>query len=399
MNTKSKIIQAVSFVLVFALASSAGSAKAWKMPKMFSLDNTWPFRDKDKPQEGTPTRMVGAWTDTVMTQAGQKPQRGFGGRIMFYEQEGTKPILVDGQLVVYAFDETGRDPTDNKPTRRYVFPIETMPSHMSKSELGASYSFWLPWDEAGGPKTEVSLICRFEPKGGAVVTGEQTKHLLPGPVVNAVANSGPPKPPKVPEGVPSKPPRQTLEEMQTNRNGEQQAQQISYHAPAGGHAAAVANAVVQAGATPERRMTASTIQLPQNYQLPDTATLNAAMQMSRQMPANASPVQHVAPPTMNQPMGTSQPYTGTQLQQQHFPTNPPAMFPGMQAVAQSPVGSNPAFGQIQQQVYQQPVTQQPMIQPPTARAPQAPMQSWPQAPNLGGAAAAALNSPASVQYR
>ena len=41
-----------------------------------------------------------------MTQPGAKPQRGFGGRIMFYESEDKKPILVDGQLVVYAFDET-----------------------------------------------------------------------------------------------------------------------------------------------------------------------------------------------------------------------------------------------------------------------------------------------------
>ena len=53
---------------------------------------------------------------------------------------------------------------------------------MSKNKLGASYSFFLPWDEAGGPKTEVSLICRFEPKDGPVVTSEQTRQLLPGSI-------------------------------------------------------------------------------------------------------------------------------------------------------------------------------------------------------------------------
>src|SRR3954452_7753061 len=199
MNITSKTMKAICFALAFALVSRAGSAQAWTMPKMFSLDNTWPFRDKDKPQQGTPVRMVGAWTETVMTQPGQKPQRGFGGRVMFYDKEGKKPILVDGQLVVYAFDEAGRDPADNKPTRRYVFPADQMPIHMSKSEIGASYSFWLPWDEAGGPNCEVSLICRFEPKGGAVVTGEQTKHLLAGPVTSAITSAGPRKPPKVPE--------------------------------------------------------------------------------------------------------------------------------------------------------------------------------------------------------
>src|SRR5436190_19267984 len=248
MNTISKCMKAIRVALVLALTLSAGSAHAWTTPKIFRLDNTWPFRDKDKPQEGIPVRMVGAWTDTVMSQPGQKSQRGFGGRLMFYDKDGKKPILVDGQLVVYAFDEAGRDPTDNKPTRRYVFPADQIPVHMSKSEIGASYSFWLPWDEAGGPKTEVSLICRFEPKGGAVVTGEQTKHLLAGPELPAKAMAGANKPPKVPEGVPSKAPRQTLEEIQATRALGHQAQQISYDAPVSGNQpGALMNATMQTG--------------------------------------------------------------------------------------------------------------------------------------------------------
>src|ERR1041385_7667953 len=113
MNKNTIIVRANSFALVVAMLCTVGCT-SWKAPKMFSLDNTWPFRDKDKPQEGTPVRMVGTWTDTVLSQPGQKPQRGFGGRIIFYDKEGKKPILVDGQLVVYAFDEAGRDQTDNK---------------------------------------------------------------------------------------------------------------------------------------------------------------------------------------------------------------------------------------------------------------------------------------------
>jgi hypothetical protein len=400
MNTKSKTMKAICFALVFSLASSAGSARAWKMPRMFSLDNTWPFRDKEKPQEGTPVRMVGTWTDTVMTQSGQKPQRGFGGRILFYDKEGKNPILVDGQLVVYAFDETNRQATDNKPTRRYVFPADQMSIHMSKCDMGVSYSFWLPWDEAGGPKTEVSLICRFEPKGGAVVTGEQTKHLLPGTAALTGSTAGAPKPPKVPEGVSSKPPRETLEDMRAKRNAEQQAQLTSFDAPAtGGQQATVANASLQVGATPERRLSAATIALPQNYQLPDTAALNAAMQAAGyQQPAGPSRTYNTGVPgAMNQQIGAAQSYMGSQMPQQQLPAHQPAMFPGVQAVAQMPVGSNPAVGQIQQQAYQQPVVQQPMMQPPI-RQPQPMMQNWPQAMNQTGATPM-VNSPAAVQYR
>ena len=60
-------------ILVAAFVGSIGCAKmSWKPSKMFSLDNTWPFHDKDAPQEGTPTRMAATWTDTVMTQPGQE---------------------------------------------------------------------------------------------------------------------------------------------------------------------------------------------------------------------------------------------------------------------------------------------------------------------------------------
>lgn len=394
-------MKAVCYALVFALASSAGSAQAWSMPKMFSLDNTWPFRDKDKPQQGTPTRLAGTWTDTVMTQAGQRPQRGFGGRVLFYDKEGKKPILVDGQLVVYAFDETNRQPTDNKPTRRYVFPADQMPIHMSKCDMGASYSFWLPWDEAGGPQTTVSLICRFEPKGGAVVTGEQSKLNLPGTIAPRSATAGSPKPPKVPEGVSSKPPRQTLEDIRAKQIADQQAQLTSFEAPAaGGQPGVVLNGALPIGATADRHLSASTIMLPQNYQLPDTAALNAAMQQAgyqpaaKQMPLNSAQMQQ---PMTNQAMNGAQPYMGTQLPaQQHPPAPQPAMYPGVQAYATSPVQSNQPVGQIQQQSYQQPITQPPMSQPPPIRPQQAALPIWTQTPT---GQTATLNSPATVQYR
>ncbi len=386
---------------------------------MFRLDSTWPFRDKNKPQEGTPVRMVGAWTDTVMTQPGQKPQRGFGGRVMFYDKEGKKPILVDGQLVVYAFDEAGRDPTDNKPTRRYVFPPDQVPIHMSVSELGASYSFWLPWDEAGGPKTEVSLICRFEPKEGGVVTGEQTKHLLPGPAPVATA-AGNKKGPSVPEGVPARPPRQTLEDVRAQREAELQAKLTSFDAPAAGmQTGAIGNGAPQTGTTPVRHMTAATIALPQNYQLPDAAAVNSAAQPSGYQPGafpmpqqlqilpNAMPAQMQATPMhgynantaagMNQQMGAAQAYAGMPAQQQPMAAAPPMTYPGVQAYGQMPAGPA-AAGQIQQQAYFQPIAPPPVTQPPAMRQPLLGPQNWPPQPNqtMGNTA---INFPAQVQYR
>ena len=83
----------------------------------------WPFGD----ETGKPDRVIALWTDTVLTRGGTPPVRGFGGRLMFYEGKKESPCKVDGVLVVYAFDENGRDanmpaPTENTSSRRNSFP-------------------------------------------------------------------------------------------------------------------------------------------------------------------------------------------------------------------------------------------------------------------------------------
>lgn len=255
-----------AFVLIIATVAVVG-VPGCSVPKAADFKpSKLLFWNDDEPEKGIPIRMVGTWTDTVMSTAGQKSQRGFGGRIHFYGKKEDKPIVVDGQLVVYAFDETNRAVTDNKPTRRYVFPADQLPLRMSISEIGASYSFFLPWDEAGGPQTEVSLICRFEPKGGAVIASEQTKHVLPGTVTpTGTATAG--KPPALPEGVPHRPAQPTLESIQQGRMLDHSVQQTSYSGPVASGEVAAGFASAQP-LMPAERMTTTSIPLPQHYRMP-----------------------------------------------------------------------------------------------------------------------------------
>jgi hypothetical protein len=314
----------------FCVAGSAGCAiEDFKPSKLFSLEDTWPFGDDL--EEGTPTRVVGAWTDTVMTKQGQAAQRGFGGRLAFYDGKTEKSIIVDGELVIYAFDETNRVPTDTKPTRRYVFPADQLPLRMSESELGATYSFWLPWDEAGGPQTEVSLICRFQPKSGQIVVSEQTKHRLPGAVPVAGANQLP-QAPALPEGVPSRPARPTLESMRAQQATANGTQLASFESPAEPQAFDAAAAAMQ----PARQMTVSSIALPDNFQLRDSgaATQNVAGQLNPSPQSLASPatMQMQQPATggafaqAQQPLLQQQPQYQQPYQQQ--PYQPAAVQPG-----------------------------------------------------------------------
>ncbi|HEY3395331.1 MAG TPA: hypothetical protein VGK58_21700 [Lacipirellulaceae bacterium] len=346
------------FAIFTAGCSVPKKASDLKPSKLFSLE------DEDEPEEGIPVRMEGTWTDTVLNQPGQKPQRGFGGRLIFYGRDDHKPILVDGQLVVYAFDETGREPTDNRPTRRYVFPADQLPLRMSKSEIGASYSFWLPWDEAGGPQTEVSLICRFEPKGGAVVVSEQTKHLLPGsiPANGEVARRAAPK---LPEGVPSRPAQPTLESIQRS-NAANSGVQLAGYESAVEQTPRVTSIEVgsSGGATAERRMTTTSIPLPQGYRLPvGSARVQSA--------APANPIQPAVTP--QSPIHVPAPAVTNPAQAQVFQSARVGQFPPQQLIKPTvatptvhlPTSQGFGFAAINNQQAQVPQTSLPQVAPRT----------------------------------
>ena len=352
-------IAAFSLFAIFAGGCSVPKkASDLKPSKLFSL------KDEDEPEEGIPVRMEGTWTDTVLNQAGQKPQRGFGGRLIFYGRDDHEPILVDGQLVVYAFDEMGREPTDNRPTRRYVFPADQLPLRMSKSEIGASYSFWLPWDEAGGPQTEVSLICRFEPKGGAVVVSEQTKHLLPGslPVNGEVARRAAPK---LPEGVPSRPAQPTLESVQRS-NASNSAVQLAGYESAVEPTPRMTSIEPGSpgGQTAERRMTTTSIPLPQNYRLPVRSA-------RAQSAAPANPIQPIVTPQA--PIQVPAPAVTTPAQPQVYQSARVGHFPPQQLIKPTvatptvhlPTSQGFGFAAINNQPAQSPQTLLPQVAPRT----------------------------------
>ncbi len=133
-------------------------------------------------QEGPvlPDRILVVWSDTVLHQPGEPGLRGFGGRLLFYLGDRKDPVEVDGGLAVYVFDADKVDPHSPAPERKFVFSADQFASHMSHSELGRSYSVWLPWDEVGGPSRRLSIVTRFEGRHGGVVISQPTLKLLPG---------------------------------------------------------------------------------------------------------------------------------------------------------------------------------------------------------------------------
>jgi hypothetical protein len=168
------------FLILVAIVLSCSGCKTLTPP---AWTKGWLVEDQPQLVESKyakPARLVVVWSPAVLNSPGQKPTRGFGGRIYFYDAHN-KAVPVEGQLVVYGYDDTSPRRDSKSPDRKFAFTPEQFTEHYSPTELGASYSVWVPWDEVGGPQAEISLVPIFTATSGQLVMGQSSKNLLPGP--------------------------------------------------------------------------------------------------------------------------------------------------------------------------------------------------------------------------
>lgn len=181
--------------LLFVIAPMAGCS-TWS--KDWSKHLPWSSEARLKKSKfETPARMIAIWTPDVLSQTGKPPTRGFGGRLYFYN-DLSQAIPVEGQLMVYAFDDAEDIHTRGEPDRKYAFTPEQFTAHYSKSDLGASYSVWIPWDTVGGEPKNISLVPIFTSSNGQIVTGQQAKAILPGRKQEEAESLDPPAVSRIP---------------------------------------------------------------------------------------------------------------------------------------------------------------------------------------------------------
>ncbi|TWT56174.1 hypothetical protein [Allorhodopirellula solitaria] len=157
-----------------------GAPVAEKPSKSFLERMPW-SKSKDGMPEPypNPVKLAATWTPDTLTQVGRIPTRGFGARVFFYDEK-SRPVPVEGTLTVHAFDEKKKPEANAPEVKRYEFTPEQFTQHFSKSDLGASYSVWIPWDAVGGEQTRISLVASFRTPEGVTVQGTPTTVLLPG---------------------------------------------------------------------------------------------------------------------------------------------------------------------------------------------------------------------------
>lgn len=283
-------------ISVGALALSVGAAccglsgcAVWKKPAFPLIAKTG--KDAKRPEPMQPAKLVALWSDSVYYQQGGAPTRGLGGRIYFYDKVDDT-IAVDGELIVYAFEDEGQDGQPSKePVKKFIFKQSELAEHYSPSEFGPSYSFWLPWDSDLADNKAVSVVPVFKDASGQIVMGQHARHRLPGAddAERAAQDA---------ETLP--PPLAKYDEPTTPKLGRQV---TSIHLPEG-TAAKLAQSAPQTSSTAAASSvvtpTATASMVP-GTSLPAGSVATAAQPMNAVQPtayqAPAAPVGHVSPAT------------------------------------------------------------------------------------------------------
>jgi hypothetical protein len=168
----------ISLILVSILLAGCTTTK-------YAMSGSWPFIEAQPAvdEDATPTRIVAIWSHDMVRTVGEKPTQGFIGRLFFYDRKN-RPTTVEGQLAIFAFDDSDMDKPgwepNNKPDKKFIFTEEQLPDHLGTSKIGESYSIWIPWQQLGETQKTVSLIPVLTDDDGLRVAGPPTKHVLPG---------------------------------------------------------------------------------------------------------------------------------------------------------------------------------------------------------------------------
>ena len=133
-----------------------------------------------------PVRMAILWKETVLQSQSKNAKRGFVGRIYFYNSND-ELVQVDGELNVYMYDDTTNSQGEI-PDRKFVFPADKFHTHYNPSEIGHSYSIWVPCANYGDVRKSISLVPKFTSRNNRFIMAKATRLTLSGRSRTAEAN-------------------------------------------------------------------------------------------------------------------------------------------------------------------------------------------------------------------
>src|SRR5262249_50124870 len=110
-------------------------------------------------------RIIGMWQPSEGMWEG-RTTRGFSGQIMFFGINSDAPAKVNGEVVIYVFDDQGQAEEQAKPIHEFKFPADSWNALLADGPLGATYGVFVPYTRPGIHSANCTLRVRYTPASG-----------------------------------------------------------------------------------------------------------------------------------------------------------------------------------------------------------------------------------------
>ena len=137
-----------------------------------------PWAKEEKP--AAVNHILAVWTEAVHSQSGQAAQRGFGGRLIFFDA-AEQPLEVKGKLTIFVFDDqTGNVQETPRPNTSLSFRPKYCPNTSANLIWGHPIAFGFRWPRPVRRPSIFSLVAKFESDQGETVLSSLTKKVMVG---------------------------------------------------------------------------------------------------------------------------------------------------------------------------------------------------------------------------
>ena len=139
---------------------------------------------KDRMQSATArnpvTQVICIWQPSEGRDSNGMPCRGFAGQILFLAGRNSLPVMVEGDVRIYLFDDQGTAEEQTKPIHQYDFDTGSWSPHLTKGTLGPTYSVFVPYTRRGTYEAKCALRVRLKPADEPAVFSDMAMVPLDG---------------------------------------------------------------------------------------------------------------------------------------------------------------------------------------------------------------------------
>ncbi len=153
---------------------------AWMTSGCATLDLPFAQRMPQASAKNPVVQVVCMWEASEGRDPEGAPCRGFAGQILFLGNKGGTPVAVEGEVIVYVFDDIGTEAEQAVPIHQFRFDAKAWNRHMKVGTLGPSYHCFIPYTRRGSHEANCTLRLRFTPTEGQPLTSDASHLTLEG---------------------------------------------------------------------------------------------------------------------------------------------------------------------------------------------------------------------------